>query len=96
VVNKKSGPVGVKGSDLYLLHPDGSGLKAITTGGAAGKSDQFGALWSPDGTRLLFDSVPGGPIKRGDLWIVNADGTGLLQLTNARTPVYGYSWQPRR
>lgn len=94
VFNKKSGPVGVKGSDLYLVHPDGSGLKAITPGGAAGRSDQFGAVWSPDGSRLLFDSVPGGPIKRGDLWIVDVDGTGLTQLTDAQRQVFGYSWQP--
>jgi Tol biopolymer transport system component len=94
VFNKKSGPVGVKGSDLYLVHPDGSGLHPITTGGAAGKSDQFAAAWSPDGRRLLFDSVPGGPVKRGDLWMVNVDGTGLIQLTDARAPVAGYSWQP--
>jgi len=95
VFNKKSGPVGVKGSDLYLVHPDGSRLHPITTGGAAGKSDQFGAVWSPDGKRLLFDSVPGGPVKRGDLWIVDVDGTGLVQVTDARAPVFGYSWQPR-
>jgi len=95
VFNKKSGPVGVKGSDLYLVHPDGSGLHAITGGGAAGKSDQFGAVWSPDGGRLLFDSVPGGPVKRGDLWVVGVDGTGLTQLTDAQRQVFGYSWQPR-
>ena len=94
VFNKKSGPVGVKGSDLYLVHPDGSGLTAITTAGAAGKSDNVGAVWSPDGSRLLFDSVPGGPVKRGDLWIVDVDGTSLTQLTDARAPVFGYSWQP--
>ena len=94
VFNKKSGPIGVKGSDLYLIHPDGSGLKAITTEGAAGKSDQVGAVWSPDGTRLLFTSVPGGPVKLGDLWIVEADGTGLTQLTDTPAQYFGYSWQP--
>jgi Tol biopolymer transport system component len=94
VFNKKSGPVGVKGSDLYLIHPDGSGLHPITTAGSDGKADQVGAVWSPDGSRLLFDSVPGGPVKRGDLWIVDVDGSGLTQLTDARAPVFGYSWQP--
>jgi Tol biopolymer transport system component len=94
VFNKKSGPIGVKGSDLYLIHPDGSGLHAITTEGAAGTSDQGGAVWSPDGTRLLFTSVPGGPVKLGDLWIVDFDGTGLTQLTHTRAQYDGYSWQP--
>lgn len=95
VFNKKSGPVGVKGSDLYLIHPDGSGLIAITTAGAAGESDQIGAAWSPDGTRLLFTVVPGGPVKRGDLWIVDLDGSDLTRLTDAPAQYFGYSWQPR-
>lgn len=94
VFNKKSGPVGVKGSDLYLIQPDGSGLHAITTAGAAGVSDQVGAVWSPDGTRLLFAVVPGGPVKLGDLWIVDVDGTGLTQLTDYPAQYWGYSWQP--
>ena len=94
VFNKKSGPIGVKGSDLYLVHPDGSGLTAITTEGAAGGSDQGGAAWSPDGTRLLFTVVPGGPVKRGDLWTVNVDGTDLTRLTYAPAQYFGYSWQP--
>ena len=95
VFNKKSGPIGVNGSDLYLIHPDGSGLHAITAEGAAGKSDQVGAVWSPDGGRLLFTSVPGGPVKRGDLWIVDVDGTGLTQLTDTPAHYFGYSWQPQ-
>ena len=94
VFNKKSGPIGVKGSDLYLIHPDGSGLKAITTAGSAGKSDQGGAVWSPDGTRLLFTSIPGGPDQGQDLWIVDVDGTGLTQLTDTPAQVFGYSWRP--
>jgi Tol biopolymer transport system component len=92
--NKKSGPVGVKGSDLYLIHPDGSGLSAITTEGAAGKSDQIRAVWSADGTRLLFTVVPGGPVKLGDLWIVDLDGTGLTRVTDSQAQYDGYSWQP--
>ena len=91
VFNKKSGPVD-KGSDLYLIHPDGSGLSAITTGGSAGASDQVGAAWSPDGTRLLFTVWPAGQL--GDLWIVDLDGTGLTRLTDTPAEYDGYSWQP--
>jgi len=94
VFSKKSGPVGVNGSDLYLIHPDGNGLRAITAAGAAGKSDQVGAVWSPDGTRLLFTVVPAGPVKRGDLWSVDLDGTGLTQLTDVPAEYWAYSWQP--
>jgi Tol biopolymer transport system component len=95
VFGKKSGPVGVAGSDLYLIHPDGTGLRAITSAGAAGTSDQNRPVWSPDGTQLLFSIVPGGPVKRGDLWIIDLDGTGLTRLTDAEAQYYGYSWQPR-
>jgi WD40-like Beta Propeller Repeat len=94
VFNKKSGPIGVKGSDLYLVHPDGSGLHAITTAGAAGRSDQIGAVWSPDGSRLLFTVLPGGPVKRGDLWIVDVDGSNLTPLTDTPAQYWGYAWQP--
>ena len=85
----------MQGSDLYGIHPDGSGLRAITTAGLAGISDQVGPVWSPDGTRLLFAVVPGGPVKRGDLWSVNLDGSDLVQLTHTPGPYWGYSWQPR-
>jgi Tol biopolymer transport system component len=95
VFTKKSGPVGVKGSDLYLIYPDGRGLSAITTAGSAGTSDQVRPVWSPDGTRLLFTVVPGGPVKRGDLWTINLDGTGLTQLTDLPAQYWAYSWQPR-
>jgi Tol biopolymer transport system component len=91
--SKKRGPFG-QGSDLYLVHPDGSELTVVTTEGAAGKSDQFGAAWSPDGTRLLFNSVPAGAVNLGQLWIVGLDGTGLTQLTDSRAAYDGYSWQP--
>ncbi len=37
--------------------------------------------WSPDGTRLAFCRFAMGENVMGDLWIVNADGSGLRQLT---------------
>jgi WD40 repeat protein len=48
--------------------------------------------WSPDGKRIVFSSI--GKSGRMDLYIVDADGTGLRQLTNDsyddRDPV----WSP--
>ena len=32
-------------------------------------------MWSPDGERIVFG-------HNGDIWMINADGTGLTQLTN--------------
>lgn len=46
--------------------------------------------WSPDGTRLAFtafetrqiDITPEEKLVNSDIWVVNADGTGLANLTN--------------
>ncbi len=38
--------------------------------------------WSPDGRTLVFTRVGFGEIVAGDLWVVNADGSGLRQLTS--------------
>ena len=53
-----------------------------------------GLQWSPDNKQLVFLSAKSG---RPELWIINADGTGLKQITNdAITPLYktGYAWSP--
>ena len=40
--------------------------------------------WSPDGTRLTFDSCDSGKTGcRGDIWVMSADGTGMTRLTNS-------------
>jgi Tol biopolymer transport system component len=38
-------------SDVFLIHPNGSGLRELTSTGF----DEGRPSWSPDGTRLLFD-----------------------------------------
>jgi len=54
-------------------------------------------LWSPDGTRLLYEVTR----KDGkhDIWIINADGTDPINLTNGEkdgTDNVQASWSPRR
>jgi Tol biopolymer transport system component len=46
--------------------------------------------WAPDGRRLVFT---GGPAGRPDLWIVEADGTGLRRLT--RKGGHSASWSEK-
>jgi Tol biopolymer transport system component len=41
-----------------------------------------GPAWSPDGRLIAFNRAALGEIVAGDLWVVNADGSGLRQLTN--------------
>jgi Tol biopolymer transport system component len=39
-------------------------------------------MWSPDGNKIIFSSNRNGKANGGQLFIINADGTGLRQITN--------------
>jgi dipeptidyl aminopeptidase/acylaminoacyl peptidase len=50
--------------------------------------------WSPDGTKILFAASVGGAAT-DDIWVVNADGTGLVNLTNTPNTSETYpAWSP--
>lgn len=80
---------GTESFHISIMRPDGSDQRAITRGPAW---DSFPS-WSADARRIVFSrdsdadphwSLPfigGGPLP-SSLWIVNADGSGLTQLTN--------------
>ena len=63
------------------LSPDGApdSFRAIATSAGADDGVQ-GLAWAADG-RLLYTSSAGG---NSDIWIMNADGTGRVQLTTDR------------
>ncbi len=62
-------------------------------GGPLGEADAYGCYapdWSPDGDRIVFTrSEPDG--SNESIWIVGADGSGLVQLTDGTDdiPVWG-------
>jgi TolB protein len=62
-------------NDLFIVNRDGMNVRRLTT--ADGMEDS--PMWSPDGTKILFHATDeqSGP----DLWVVNVDGTGLVNLT---------------
>jgi hypothetical protein len=53
--------------DIYMMRPDGSGVKRLTCARAEAPA------WSPDG-RFIVSSAPGG------LFVMRADGSGITLL----------------
>jgi hypothetical protein len=51
--------------------------------------------WSPDGKRIVFVHTAARRGSSPDLYVMNADGTGLKRLTRtARTAEWSPAWQP--
>jgi TolB protein len=46
--------------------------------------------WSPDGTQLAFVS---GFATQRDIYVINADGSGLRNLTNSPEDEYELDWR---
>jgi Tol biopolymer transport system component len=75
-------------STIWVVHSDGSGLRKIPVPGCGGpRSDPTSIgcqkpVWSPDGRKLMFERHFLIPNDHFDLYTVNADGSGLFQVTN--------------
>ncbi len=68
---------GVQGA-VYVMNADGSGVRRLTPAWLGG----FLPDWSPDSRRLVISNNC--CTGTAGLWRINADGTGLTQLTRAR------------
>lgn len=75
------------GDDIYAIDVDGSNLTRVTTGLAPQYPD-----WSPDGTKIAYASSRGE--ARYDVYVVNADGTNDLRLTNSGEHDGAPNWSP--
>jgi Tol biopolymer transport system component len=62
-------------NQAVLIRPDGSGRHEFVTSGVAVADVP---IWSPDGNTLVFE---GNGDRGSQLWLVDADGTNLRQLT---------------
>jgi TolB protein len=78
------------GAQIFVVHPDGTDLVQVTDRwDGYGSSD---AVWSPVGTQLVFKHGDGGQVS--DLWVIDADGAGLRQLTDTPESEGWLSWLP--
>jgi Tol biopolymer transport system component len=66
-----------KPSSIWVMKADGNEARKLID--VEGHTDQAAARWSRDGKQILFDAMdPNTRIR--DLFIINADGTGLRKL----------------
>jgi Tol biopolymer transport system component len=86
---------------VFTIQPDGKGLKQLTN--THGIDSHPG--WSPDGQRLMFTSSRKGfkdealytqmPQPYGEIFVMNADGSHVQQITDNQWEDGGAAWQPQ-
>lgn len=89
----------IEEATLYLADADGANVRQLGDAAVKGVSP----AWSPDGTRLAFvsfvdhnsaacsaDNCP----PNGEIYVVDADGTGLARLTTSKADDEHPTWSP--
>ncbi|MGC1424794.1 MAG: hypothetical protein WA815_20735 [Terracidiphilus sp.] len=86
--------------EVMTIHPDGKQLSQLTHT----RGNEAHIAWSPDGERMLFTSsrmgfkdealLIGAPQPYGEIFVMNADGTHVEQLTDDQWEEGGPAWQP--
>jgi Tol biopolymer transport system component len=83
---------------LFSVKTDGSDPVQLSSPGLSVKDldffDQAGADWSPDGSRVAFAAFNGSNHFSTALYVVNADGTGLHQITPPGFGALSAQWSP--
>ena len=79
---------------VWTINPDGSDPRQLTFDAG----DKFYPTWSPNGSRLLY-VAPGGVDQAGDdlgldIWIINADGTGIEKVITGPGDDTEPAWSP--
>jgi hypothetical protein len=82
---------------ICSINPDGTGFAQLTFL-APGEGSNHALAWSPDGTKIAFAAglntvALGLDIPTSNLWVMNADGSNLTQLTASSADTQP-TWSP--
>jgi Tol biopolymer transport system component len=92
-------PFGVAECHIAAMNANGSGITLLTSGHWAdgdpcGSGIPIGGPeYSPDGSRITFDSNRGG--FQSAVWVMDANGAGMRRLTAARLEAFSPDWSPQ-
>jgi len=75
---------------IYVMNANGSGRRALTH---PTSFDDHDPTWSPDGRTIAFART--GDSGKGDIFLVNINGSGLRRLTSSGANDYLPAWAPR-
>jgi len=81
--------------NLFTIRPDGTELKQLTSHlskDPGGVSGVFHGSWSPDGTMIVFSHYPGASPSGASLYVIKADGTGMLLVSAPQFDANGAEW----
>jgi uncharacterized repeat protein (TIGR01451 family) len=78
----------IYGMDIYIMNWDGSGVSRLTSS----TYDDINPVWSPDGTKIAFQSFRNG--LNYQIYVMNADGSGQVNISNNNANETQPSWSP--
>jgi Tol biopolymer transport system component len=76
---------------IVVMNADGTGVSRLTQDDA---TDNYAPAWSPDGRRIVFVSRPKGHETGSDIYLMDADGSDLRQLTRTAAREERPAWSP--
>ena len=81
--------------EVWIVNTDGTNVRQLTHA----QTFDVTPAWSPDGTQIVFsrenERISDIELGKHGLWVVNADGTNLRQLTEGKaTSDLSPSWSP--
>ena len=81
--------------ELYVMNVDGTNQTRITNNtDLAGANNDYYPEWSPDGTKLAFVYDGGNDPRSDQIYVMNADGSGRVNLSNNTAYEYNPTWSP--